>query len=31
MADGNGHGECWWILVIAFGIAVGLWLFAALG
>lgn len=29
--SGDKHGGCWWILVIAVGIAVGLWLFSFLG
>jgi hypothetical protein len=31
MADAGGRGCCSWILIIGFGIALGLWLFGALG
>lgn len=29
--NNSGHGGCWWIIVIALGIAVGLYLFATEG
>lgn len=31
MADGQSHGGCWWIIVVALGIALGLLIFATCG